>query len=72
MQLDGLRHARMRAALSQAELGEQAGVDRGAISSYENGRRGAHPSTARKLAGALGVEVADLLAAPIPAGEVTV
>ena len=68
MQLEGLRHARRMAAMSQAELAAKSRVDRAAISMYETGRRGAQPSTARRLAEALGVTPADLLADPTPVG----
>ncbi len=57
-QLKRLREAR---ALSQEDLGELAKVSRATITDLESGRRPARPSTRRKLAAALGVEVGDLL-----------
>lgn len=63
MYLERLRHLRMSRGLSQKELSRRSGVDRGAISELENGRRGAQPSTARRLAAALGVEVEQLMGA---------
>jgi transcriptional regulator with XRE-family HTH domain len=54
--LSGLRRARDAAALSQQELGKRAGLHQVSISELELENRGAHPSTVRKLAQALGVE----------------
>ena len=56
-----LRRARTRAALTLRELAEASGVDHTTIWQLEAGRRGARPSTVRKLAAALGVQPADLI-----------
>jgi transcriptional regulator with XRE-family HTH domain len=62
MEVDGvkLREMRLDQGLSQQELAERAGTTREAISMMENGRRAPYPRTMRRLAGALGVSVADL------------
>ena len=60
MRLPKLRVLRERRGLSQQALSELAGVSRDGIVHYEAGTRDAHPSTAKKLADALGVEVVDL------------
>ena len=60
MKLPGLREQRELHGLSQSELGRSAGVSRDSISNYETGQREAWPSTAKKLAAALGVDIADL------------
>jgi transcriptional regulator with XRE-family HTH domain len=52
-----LREAR---ALTQVELAEQAGVSSRSVAGYEAGG-GARPPTVRRLARALGVEIADLV-----------
>ena len=57
-----VREARQRAALSQADLAERAGLQEVTISRIENERYGPpRPSTIRKLAEALGVTTAWLL-----------
>lgn len=61
MELSGLRAARYRAALTQAELAEKAKVSKPTIIDLEAGRRKARPSTARKIAGALGVRPVELM-----------
>ena len=63
MDIDGekLRRARTRAAMTLRELAEASGVDFSTIWQLEAGRRGARPSTIRKLAAALGVTPADLI-----------
>lgn len=58
--LPGLRDARRRSGLTQRGLAETASVGRGTVSELEAGRRGAYPRTMRRLADALGTEVADL------------
>ena len=58
MRVDGgvLRHERMRRALTQKELAEEAGVSYVTISRMENDSAGpVKPTTLRKLANALGV-----------------
>lgn len=42
--------------MSQEELAERSGVARDTISKLETGRRGAYPSTIRKLAAGLNVQ----------------
>jgi transcriptional regulator with XRE-family HTH domain len=58
--LPGLRAARQRSGLTQRELGELAGVGKGAVSELEVGRRGAYPRTIRRLAKALETEISNL------------
>ncbi len=56
-----LRSLRLRRGLSQADLSTKSGVSEFTISEIEAGKRpNARPSTARKLAAGLGVNVADL------------
>lgn len=50
-----LKELRERAALSQMDLAERAGIARATIADLEAGKRPARPSTRRKLAEALGV-----------------
>ena len=64
MKLVRLKEWRERRGLSQEELATRADVGRAAVSKYENGRREAHPATARRIADALGVEPEDLLFSP--------
>jgi transcriptional regulator with XRE-family HTH domain len=56
MDLRHLRDFRRRAVMSQEQLAEKSGVARDTISKLESGRRGAYPSTIRKLAAGLEVE----------------
>lgn len=56
MDLPRLRDFRRRAVMSQEQLAEKSGVARDTISKLESGRRGAYPSTIRKLAAGLEVE----------------
>ncbi len=62
--LDGarLRRARRGRALSQQDLSAATGVAQATLSDLERGKRGARASTLRKLAEALGVEPAELMA----------
>ena len=55
-----LRARRLRAGLSQAQLGERAGCTQKTITSIELGKRVPHPGTAADLARALGTELAEL------------
>jgi len=55
MDLPRLRRIRQGAVMSQEELAERCGVARDTISKLETGRRGAYPSTIRKLAAGLEV-----------------
>jgi transcriptional regulator with XRE-family HTH domain len=63
VEVDGarLRWIRERRALSMRELGKKAGVNPLTIGRLEKGRRTAQLETVRKLAGALEVEVDELL-----------
>ena len=56
MDLPRLRLIRQGAVMSQEELAERSGVARDTISKLETGRRGAYPSTIRKLAASLHVQ----------------
>ena len=58
--LPALREWRERRALAQRELAEAAGLTEATISRLETGRRGAFPSTVRKLAATLGVTPSEL------------
>ncbi len=58
-----LRRLRQELALSQQDLERVSGVTQHTISDLESGKRGARPSTIRKLAAALGVEPAELVVA---------
>ena len=56
-----LRVLRLNRGLTQAELATRAGVSEYTIVRLERGqRKRPHPSTRRKLAAALGVEIADV------------
>ncbi len=72
MKLARLREIRELHGWSQSKLAEEADVSRDGISNYETGRREAWPSTAMKLADALGVGISDLVArveeSPLPKG----
>jgi transcriptional regulator with XRE-family HTH domain len=59
--VDRIRRARRRLGLSQEELAEASGVSAATIVQVELGNRQPQGRTLRKLAAALGVEVADLL-----------
>jgi transcriptional regulator with XRE-family HTH domain len=56
-----LAKLRRSKGFSQRGLAEEAGVSPSSVYEIEAGRRKANPSTLRKIAGALGVEVVDLL-----------
>ena len=65
-----LRELRRRQGLTISELSEKSEVSEDAISWAERGVRQTHPSTLRKIAGALRVEVSELFEEPIaPLGE---
>jgi transcriptional regulator with XRE-family HTH domain len=63
--LDGerLRRLRLERGLSQRELADKAGMSQSTIVLLERRRRSErfHPSTVRKLSGALGVNASELL-----------
>jgi len=74
MHMPGLRAARERALLTQAELAARAGIQRATVNRIETGITAARFATVRRLAEALGVPAADLLtptAAPGTAGAET-
>ena len=58
--MERLRHTRELAGYSQQELADETGVSQHTISQIELGQRKPQGRTLRKLAKALGVEVADL------------
>ncbi len=60
--MDRLRELRRLKVLTLRELEEESGVSYNTIWRLENGHRQARPSTIRRLAAALGVEPADLVA----------
>jgi len=59
--LPGLQAARKRRALSQRELAALAGIGSGTISDLETGRRGAYPTTIRRITNSLGISALDLM-----------
>jgi len=59
--VERLRELRREQVLSLRELEEKSGVSYNTIWRIEAGRQGAQPRTIRKLAGALGVEPAELI-----------
>jgi transcriptional regulator with XRE-family HTH domain len=59
-----LPELRIRRGLSQGDLGREAGVRADTVSSIERGKHVPRPSTLRKLADALGVEVEGLFREP--------
>ena len=56
-----LRSLRKELALSQQDLERASGVAQHTISALESGKRGARPSTIRKLAEALDVKPRELM-----------
>jgi transcriptional regulator with XRE-family HTH domain len=62
--VEALRELRRRKGLSQKDLAKKSGIGQDSISGIESGRHQARPSTLRKLADALGVEVEDLFREP--------
>jgi transcriptional regulator with XRE-family HTH domain len=67
--MEELARLRELKGFSQRALAKESGVSPATIYEVENGRRRANPSTLRKIAAALDVEVADLLGAEYPKGE---
>ena len=62
--MDIVKEIRRRKGWSQKELAEESGVGQDTISGIESGRHEPRPSTLRKLANALDVEVADFFREP--------
>ncbi len=62
LNVERLRELRRQKVLSMRELEENSGVSYNTVWRLETGRTGAQPRTIRKLADALGVEPAELLA----------
>jgi transcriptional regulator with XRE-family HTH domain len=68
--VDAVKEIRRRKGWSQKDLAEESGVGQDTISGIESGRHEPRPSTLRKLADALGVEVADFFREPaVPLAE---
>jgi transcriptional regulator with XRE-family HTH domain len=61
VEMQKLKELRQRRVLTLHELGKRSGVAYNTIWRLENGKSGAHPSTIRKLAAALGVEPEELV-----------
>jgi len=59
--LPGHRQRRYERGLSIVDLEAKSGVAFSTISRLENGKQGAQMRTVRRLADALGVEIADLI-----------
>lgn len=68
--MDRLAELRERRALTLRELSEMSGVAADTINQIELGHRKARPSTLRKLAKTLDVEVADFFKEPVLSGKV--
>jgi transcriptional regulator with XRE-family HTH domain len=64
--MEQLARLRELKGFSQRALAKESGVSPATIYELENGRRRPNPSTLRKLAGALDVDVADLLGGEYP------
>lgn len=62
MEINGMRLKKLREdrALSLRALADKSGVTPGTINDLERSKRGAYPSTVRKLSEALGVEPREL------------
>ena len=68
--MDTVKEIRRRKGWSQKDLAEESGVGQDTISGIESGRHEPRPSTLRKLADALDVEVADFFREPaLPLAE---
>jgi transcriptional regulator with XRE-family HTH domain len=64
-----VRAARLKAGLTQEELADRTGMARPNVARVESGRHAASIETLRRVAKALGVAVAALLAAPLAASD---
>lgn len=65
-----VRQARLLRGYSQTDLARVSGVHKDTISTIELGKHTPHPSTQRRLAEGLGIEVAELLGkAPASVGS---
>ena len=62
--METLRELRRRKGLSQKDLASRSGIGQDSISAIESGRHQARPSTLRRLAEVLGVEVEDFFRGP--------
>ncbi len=58
--MDTVKELRRRRGWNQRDLAKASGVGQDTISSMESGRHEPRPSTLRKIAGALGVEIEEL------------
>ena len=67
--METLKEFRRQKGLSQKDLADISGVGQDTISGIESGRHEPRPSTLRKLAEALDVEVADFFRAPALSGK---
>jgi transcriptional regulator with XRE-family HTH domain len=67
--VETLKEFRRQKGLSQKDLADISGVGQDTISGIESGRHEPRPSTLRKLAEALDVEVADFFRAPALSGK---
>jgi transcriptional regulator with XRE-family HTH domain len=67
--VERLAELRESQALTLRDLAERSGVDANTINQVELGHRKPRPSTLRKLAKALDVEVREFFEAPVPLGE---
>jgi len=68
--VDTVKEIRRRKGWSQKDLADESGVGQDTISGIESGRHEPRPSTLRKLADALDVEVADFFREPaVPLAE---
>ena len=63
MHLPRLAEWRRRRALAQRDLAAASGVGASTVNRIEKGHQAARPSTVRRLAAALGVDPAELMAA---------
>ncbi|HEV2743895.1 MAG TPA: helix-turn-helix transcriptional regulator [Rubrobacter sp.] len=64
MKLPGLKGCREQRGMNQRDLALTAGVTQQSVSKFERGTKGSSEPTARRLAEALGVELAELRRAP--------